>query len=216
VVDGRRDDGKRAVVSGDADPVMVTDCPAARPWGDDVVILTRKPFSVAPLGLAAMVDGSRLRRAIRARGNCHDHVFIEDRRPCARAALADRKTGNDLPARQCSTTRISIASARAARAQGLRSSMKNVIVAISASPNGATQPAAVTIAASPNGATENGFLVSITTSSPHGLAAGQSVTITGVGVAGYNGTFPIVATPSTTQFTYIAGASGLAASGAAP
>jgi len=29
-----------------------------------------------------------------------------------------------------------------------------------------TQPAAVTIAASPNGATENGFLVSITTSSP--------------------------------------------------
>src|SRR6266850_1101759 len=85
--------------------------------------------------------------------------------------------------------------------------------AISASPNGTTQPAAVTIAASPNGATENGFLVSITTSSPHGLAAGQSVTITGVGVAGYNGTFPIVATPSTTQFTYIAGASGLAASG---
>src|SRR4029077_15552690 len=43
--------------------------------------------------------------------------------------------------------------------------------------------------------------------------AGQSVTITGVGVAGYNGTFPVVYAPTTLQFTYIAGVSGLAASG---
>ncbi|MGC2815014.1 MAG: hypothetical protein WA207_06375, partial [Candidatus Acidiferrum sp.] len=35
----------------------------------------------------------------------------------------------------------------------------------------------------------------------------------GVAVASYNGTFPVVAAPSSTQFTYIAGASGLAASG---
>ncbi len=39
------------------------------------------------------------------------------------------------------------------------------------------------------------------------------MTVAGVGVSGYNGTFPIVSVPSSTQFTYIAGASGLAASG---
>jgi len=87
------------------------------------------------------------------------------------------------------------------------------MVAIAASPNGATQPATVAIAASPNGATENGFLVTITTTTAHGLTAGQSVTISGVGVAGYNGTFPVVSVLSSTQFTYIAGASGLAGSG---
>src|SRR6266481_2205509 len=86
-------------------------------------------------------------------------------------------------------------------------------LAISASPNGATQPAAITIVASPTGATENGFLVTINTTAAHGLSAGQSVTIAGVGVAGYNGTFPVVSAPTATQFTYIAGASGLAASG---
>jgi len=35
------------------------------------------------------------------------------------------------------------------------------------------------------------------------------VTVAGVGVTSYNGTFPIVSVPSSTQFTYIAGASGL-------
>ncbi len=84
---------------------------------------------------------------------------------------------------------------------------------IVASPNGATQPAAVTIVASPNGATQNGYLVTITTSAAHGLSAGQSVTVAGVGVAGYNGTFAVVSAPSSTQFTYIAGAAGLANSG---
>src|SRR5258708_13433426 len=34
---------------------MVTDCPAERPCAAVVVIVTRKPFSVAPLGLAAIV-----------------------------------------------------------------------------------------------------------------------------------------------------------------
>ncbi len=69
------------------------------------------------------------------------------------------------------------------------------------------------IAASPTGATENGYLVTITTSAAHNLAAGQTVTIAGVGVAGYNGTFAVIATPSSTQFTYVAGISGLVASG---
>src|SRR5882762_4381471 len=126
-------------------------------------------------------------------------------------AISDGKTGNDLP-RQYDDTNFDRVS-QGGPGAGPTVVDENVTVAISASPNGATQPAAVTIAASPNGASENGFLVTITTTAAHGLSAGQSVTVVGVGVAGYNGTFPVVSAPTTAQFTYIAGASGLAASG---
>jgi len=126
-------------------------------------------------------------------------------------AISDGKMGNDLP-RQYDDTNFDRVS-QGGPGAGPTVVDENVVVAIVASPNGATQPAAVTIAAGPNGATENGFLVTITTTSAHGLSAGQSVTISGVGVASYNGTFPVVSAPTTTQFTYIAGASGLAASG---
>ena len=126
-------------------------------------------------------------------------------------AISDGKTGNDLP-RQYDDSNFDRVS-QSGPGAGPTVVDENVSVTITASPNGATQPAAVAIAASPNGATENGFLVTITTSAAHGLSAGQTVTIAGVGVAGYNGTFPVVSAPSTTQFTYIAGASGLAASG---
>jgi hypothetical protein len=126
-------------------------------------------------------------------------------------AISDGKTGNDLP-RQYDDTNFDRVS-QGGPGAGPTVVDENVLVAVAASPSGATQPAAVTIAASPSGATENGFLVTITTTSVHGLSAGQSVTITGVVVAGYNGTFPVVATPTSMQFTYIAGASGLAASG---
>src|SRR2546425_10629973 len=37
---------------------MVTDWPAARPCAAVVVMVTRKPFSVAPLGLAAIVTAA--------------------------------------------------------------------------------------------------------------------------------------------------------------
>ncbi|HUJ93355.1 MAG TPA: hypothetical protein VLW46_00165 [Candidatus Bathyarchaeia archaeon] len=126
-------------------------------------------------------------------------------------AVSDGKIGIDLP-RQYDDTNFDRVS-QSGPGAGPTVVDENVIVAIAASPNGATQPAAISIAASPNGATENGFLVTITTTTTHGLSAGQSVTISGVGVTGYNGTFPVVSAPSTTQFTYIAGASGLAASG---
>src|SRR5262249_22565111 len=126
-------------------------------------------------------------------------------------AISDGKPGNDLP-RQYDDTNFDRVS-QSGPGAGPTVVDENLIVAIAASPNGATQPAAVTIAASPNGATENGFLVTITTTAVHGLSTGQSATISGVGVAGYNGTFPVVSVPSTTQFTYIAGASGLAGSG---
>ena len=41
----------------------------------------------------------------------------------------------------------------------------------------------------------------------------KTVTVAGVGVSGYNGTFPVVSVLNTTQFTYVAGATGLANSG---
>ncbi len=126
-------------------------------------------------------------------------------------AISDGRTGNDLP-RQFDDTDFDRVS-QSGPGAGPTVLDENVIVAVIASPSGATQPAAVAIVASPNGASENGFLVTINTSAAHGLAAGQSVTVTGVGVAGYNGTLQVVSVPSSTQFTYIAGASGLAASG---
>ena len=69
------------------------------------------------------------------------------------------------------------------------------------------------IAASPTGATEAGSTVTITTAAPHGFTNGQSVTISGVGVAAYNGTFMITGIPTSTSFTYTNLTAGLAASG---
>src|SRR5271168_1696291 len=102
-------------------------------------------------------------------------------------AISDGRTGNDLP-RQYDDTNFDRVS-QCGPGGGPTVVDENVIVAVAASPTGATQPAAVAIAASPTGATENGFLVTITTAAAHGLSAGQSVTIAGVAVAGYNGTF---------------------------
>jgi hypothetical protein len=70
-----------------------------------------------------------------------------------------------------------------------------------------------TIAASPTGATESGNTVTITTTAAHTFNAGSPVTIAGVGVAGYNGTFTIATIVSTTKFTYTDATAGLAASG---
>jgi len=64
-------------------------------------------------------------------------------------------------------------------------------------------PAARSISASPNGASKSSSSVAqITTTTAHGLAVGDTVTITGVGVAGYNGTYTVTAVPSTTTFRY--------------
>src|SRR5262249_49355937 len=73
-----------------------------------------------------------------------------------------------------------------------------------------------TIAALPSisTATESGTTVTITTSTPHGLYVGESVTVSGVGVSGYNGTFIVTAVTDKT-FTYTAGSSGLASSSGA-
>jgi hypothetical protein len=71
---------------------------------------------------------------------------------------------------------------------------------------------AQTASASTSGASESGTTVTIRTSAVHGLKVGQSVTINGVGVGGYNGTFTVTGVPTTTSFTYTA-ASGLGLSG---
>src|SRR5579885_1580866 len=126
-------------------------------------------------------------------------------------AISDGKTGNDLP-RQYDDTNFDRVS-QSGPGAGPVVVDENVVVSIAASPSGATQPAPVAIAASPAGASENGFLVTITTSAPHGLSAGQSVTISGVGVAGYNGTFAVTGVPDATHFTVTAATGGLAASG---
>src|SRR5271157_440592 len=63
-----------------------------------------------------------------------------------------------------------------------------------------------------DGATESGNTVTITTTTPHNFVVGQSVTVSGVTVSGYNGTFAITSvTPAT--FTFQDPVTGLANSG---
>lgn len=64
-----------------------------------------------------------------------------------------------------------------------------------------------------DGATESGTTVTITTATPSGFQVGQNAQIIGVAVAGYNGTYPILSTPTRTSFTYTVPTSGLAPSG---
>src|SRR5262249_26979280 len=75
-----------------------------------------------------------------------------------------------------------------------------------------TSLGAAIIPAANNGATENVDTVTITTNVPHGFVVGQNVTISGVGVGGYNGTFTITAVTANT-FQYTNPTAGLAASG---
>lgn len=72
-----------------------------------------------------------------------------------------------------------------------------------------------TIAAAPNGATEVGNVVTILTTTPHGLVGpGVFVNIQGVAVAGYNGgAFQVGQIISNVSFTVINAGAGLAASG---
>jgi hypothetical protein len=73
--------------------------------------------------------------------------------------------------------------------------------------NGSTPLPTTTVSATVSTIAEAGTTATATTSSAHGLAIGELVTITGSSVAGYNSTFTITAVTSTT-FTFTA-ASGL-------
>lgn len=80
------------------------------------------------------------------------------------------------------------------------------------------QPLSLNINAAPSatsrgGAEQNGNTVTIATSAAHTLQVGDVVTIAGVGVAGYNGTWTVTAVPTTRSFKYENPVSGLATSG---
>jgi uncharacterized lipoprotein YajG len=68
----------------------------------------------------------------------------------------------------------------------------------------ATLPINISSFIAPSGATEVGGTVTLSTTTPHGLSAGQSVLVAGVGVAGYNGVFTVASVPSSTTLTYTA------------
>lgn len=78
---------------------------------------------------------------------------------------------------------------------------------------GQNWPGTLTVAASPTGATQVGTTVTIQTTANHNLAVGSTVTVAGVPVAEYNGTFTVTATPALNRFSYEVATSGLAASG---
>jgi len=74
----------------------------------------------------------------------------------------------------------------------------------------------LTIAASPTGATESGTTVTITTTTAHGRAVGDSVDVEGVANPKYNGRVDIVATPTTTSFTFVLASSSHCVGATAP
>lgn len=80
------------------------------------------------------------------------------------------------------------------------------------------QPLNLTINAAPSatsrgGAEESGNTVTIATANQHTLQVGDTVTIAGVGVAGYNGTWTVTAIPTSRSFQYSNPTTGLATSG---
>jgi len=63
--------------------------------------------------------------------------------------------------------------------------------------------------------TGTGTTATATTSVAHGFAAGQTVTIAGASVAGYNGAYVVVSAPTTTTFTYANATTGSSTGGTA-
>src|SRR2546423_9563733 len=86
---GNRDDGKRAVVRGDADAGEghgITGAQAVRgrgSYGDEKTVFR------GAIGASGDSDSRRLRRAAGARDDGDDHVFVDHSRPRAGSTLAD-------------------------------------------------------------------------------------------------------------------------------
>jgi|GEM_PF-6042686 len=74
-------------------------------------------------------------------------------------------------------------------------------------------PARFDVSPSPNGAVQSGYVVTITTNTPHSLFHGAPVMIKGVAIAEYNGPQIVENVPNATQFTYTIASQGLANSG---
>jgi hypothetical protein len=84
-------------------------------------------------------------------------------------------------------------------------------VAIAASPNGAVDMNFTITGA--NGATEAGNTATFRTTAANPLVAGDTVVVSGVPVAGYNGTWTVATIVSTTRFTVTLPVTGLGSSG---
>jgi hypothetical protein len=128
-------------------------------------------------------------------------------------ALSDGSAGADMPRQYDDSLNLDRVSQSGPGEPPAAADEITVPIGLAASPNGAWQGLAVNIAASPSGATQAGLICTITTSTPHGCAVGQSVVVAGVGVAGYNGTWVVTSVPDATHFTFANSISGLAASG---
>lgn len=126
-------------------------------------------------------------------------------------AFGDGKYGLDLPRQWDDTNFDRVSQVGPGAPPAATDEVISFIVA--AGPGGATQPAAVAISAGPVGAVESGNTVTIQTAAPHLLVVGDTVTLAGIGVAGYNGTFTVLTVIDATHYTVANGTAGLAASG---
>src|SRR6267142_1385096 len=125
-------------------------------------------------------------------------------------AISDGKTGNDLP-RQFDDTNFDRVS-QGGPGAGPTVLDENVIVATPSITQFTYIAGASGLAAS-GGGTAASATATIQTTVAHGFVAGQLVSTSGIGVAGYNGTFAITNVPDATHFTFTAATGGLAASG---
>jgi hypothetical protein len=73
---------------------------------------------------------------------------------------------------------------------------------------GTTAPITTGTGGATTAASGDGTTATITTSSAHGLAVGDRVTVAGVTPTGYNGTFIVTGVPSTTQVSYLNATTG--------
>jgi len=73
-------------------------------------------------------------------------------------------------------------------------------------------PSSVIASIGASGATRTSEIATVTTTTPHNLVAGQTVSITGVSDSTFDGTYTLVSIPTTTSFTYINEGSNVPAS----
>ena len=67
---------------------------------------------------------------------------------------------------------------------------------------GSANPLAFTVGGATTATSGDGTTATITTTTAHGLAVGDIVTVAGITPTGYNGAFSVASTPTTTSFTY--------------
>lgn len=162
---------------------------------------------VAPGGILSVIAGDILPGTIAKSTTAFGREYI---------GIGNGLSGVDIPRQYDDTNLDRISQVGPGAAPGVQDEV--VPLAITASPNGLLPLAPLAINAGPLGATEAGNIVTIKSNSGgfpvSFLRAGDSVVIAGVGVAGYNGTFPITSIlPDLSGFTYYNPTAGLAASG---